>query len=262
MDQEKLSEYKLSEWVLIVDILGFTQTMAEDSVESQAILDLFNTIAESIFQSAHLAIPSESIKAYQYGDTINFLSDKPYELLLLAVRLQQILWGKDILAQMALSCGGAYDLSKIPSIQKIVIAHSKIAIQFLVGKAFAKAHSLLKGVKGPRIIFDEECNFPHPNLKSSYVLSHQISNLQDINRPRSEVSWWKDDLSDLVEIVKSKISEIEDEIKKNLLNKINGSNSKESVFPINRKIESMEGRKKHLEEFYNVLERENGISQP
>lgn len=243
---QKLSEFKLSEWALIVDLLGFAHTMTESVNWLNTIGDLLDTIDSSVYKSFDILNPQASIKVYQYGDTLNFFSDNPQELLLLAVILQQDLWGKNILAQMALACGGVYDLSDTDHLRRLKSLHPGLVIQALVGKAVAKGHLLLQGVKGPRIILDEECGAIPENRPAWHRLHSAASNLSDIDFHRSEVSWWHQIIDFDVDI-ETRMKEIESEIQHY------SSGNSAGDAPNRRRIKSRTKRHEHLAELLKVV---------
>ena len=257
MDQ-KMSMFKISEWVLIVDLLGASYRMAENIEWLNVTDELLDVIGASVYKSFNALQPSQSVKTYQYGDTINFFADDPQTLMLIAVTLQQDLFAKDQMAQMALACGGVYDLTELQFLQKLQSIHNGLTLQCLVGKAISKAHLLLRGVKGPRIIIDEEGDAPvnqsvwHryiPHLRRSELDATGTdfkAQLPNIGFPRSEACWWYQ-VIEIDEQVQARITKLKNEI---TIRETENSNKD----PIEeRRINGLRKRKEHWDAFWDVL---------
>lgn len=223
--------------------------MAENVEWINATCDLLDVIDSSVYKSITDLQPTKSIKTYQYGDTINFFADDPHTLMRVGVILQKDLFAKNHMAQMALSCGGVYDLTGSEHLQRLGRLHNGLALQVLIGRAISRAHLILRRVKGPRIILDEKCHvsddpphwerFRHPKVV-----------LPDVGFPRSEVAWWRA-VIDIDDDVQQRIKDLAHEIG---IREV--ANPRQDPIEI-RRIGSLKKRKEQWEEFLNVLTHDN-----
>ncbi len=243
---QKLDEFKISDWALIVDLLGTASTMAENVAWIQAIENILTVIEASVHETINMTNPDRNIHTYQYGDTVNFFSDDPQELMLLAVILQKKLFQMDQLAKMGLAYGGVYDLTQINFIKKLTNQHGRLVAQCLAGRATSKGHLLMGKIKGPRIFIDEEVPIA-PNHKAWERFSSPKVKIPDVGFPRAEVAWWRQ-VNDIDADVKNRIAKLDMEIQARTQSNINADPAEK------RRIDSLAARKEHLEAFRNVLD--------
>ena len=244
---QRLNESKISEWALIIDILGTKSDMGENIRWLKATVDILTLIQDVAYQSLPKLDPKSGPKIYQYGDTINVFSNDTDDLTRLAKILQNRLFSKDILCKMAISSGGVYDLSNIDFLNKIKSRHSNLVIQCLLGRAVARGHMLMTKAKGPRIILDEERSIAVvPN-----VWEKRYDTLDDIDIPRSELIWW-DVYIDIDDEIKKRIEHLN--LEKNEINKINKQSHQHENASDRRRLKSIDERIIHLKHFLESLE--------
>ena len=240
----KLSEFKISDWVLTVDLLGTKQRMSEaDWID--ALKELLDTILVSVNQSMASKLTGKDLKVFQYGDAITFAHDDVEELICLGIRLQEELFGKDILAQFGLSGWGIYNLDDTTA-HRLVKKKPEFKLQSIVGRGLARSHLLLHGIKGPRFIIDEESHIPAKGkcwekFIDGCPLKRYLS--------RSELRWWKN-IPNIKKVTSGRISNLEKEIGAEKANKTHKSYRDRDT---KRRIESLKKRLEHYKVFLDVL---------
>lgn len=195
---EMLSDFKLGNYTLVIDVLGVGHLMAESSTWLSSLSSILNTINLSLDKMN--GFKNEDFYVRQYGDTVNLVGDDPCVLLKLSISLQRSIFEQGILAQMSISGGGAYDLSSSSKVRELCDANKNLEVQCLGGISLARGHMVLARVKGPRIFIDDE-SVCLPDSREIYQkVSESQSNVEKVSFPRHEVNWWSDieNISDLI----------------------------------------------------------------
>ena len=181
----KLSDCRVSRWILTIDLLGTAQRMAEDKW-----LDSLGELLTAILTSVSEATSADSFpRIFQYGDTISMCHDDLDVLVEIAVATQNKFLEEGILAQMGISGENTYLINR-SKLHDLVDGDGRIKMQLLVGPGMARSHLILRGVKGPRIVIDADRSFPPKGDGWEKVVGLPTENRGKI--PVSEVRWWKD----------------------------------------------------------------------
>ena len=152
----KLSDSKISSWILTIDILGTAQRMSE--------LDWLKPLVEilnaSLISVAEVMPPCKgnTPKIFQYGDSLSLCHDDPDVLVIIAIETMKKYVNTGILAQMGISGGGTYYIEN-STLHLLVKGYKDIHLQLLVGQGMARSHLITKGLKGPCVVIDEELGY-------------------------------------------------------------------------------------------------------
>lgn len=237
-----LATYRIADYALVLDLLGTAQRMADHAEWLRALLELLDTIDASLSAAA-------TTRFFQHGDTIVLVSDDPNVLATSGTTLLTTLFSKDILAQVGLAGGGCYyDDQGFGKARR----NPKARLQSLVGQAIARAHLVLRNIKGPRFIIDEESTqLPAAGVGTRYLRSpqHRPANAPT-GRAVSELRWWTS-LPNPLPTVRKRMTIIDRDIS-SLTADRNGDLRHMAVL-IDRDIESLKKRREHWQTFDDIL---------
>ena len=244
----KLSDCRVSRWILTIDLLGTKQRMADDRW-LEPLYELLTAISDSVSE----ATSADSFpRIFQYGDAISMCHDDPDVLVEIAVTTQNKFLEKRILARMGISGEDTYFIDR-STLHDLVDGDDRIKMQLLVGRGMARSHLILEGVKGPRIVIDEE---------DRYVSSkHDVISLPTEDRGKirvSEVRWWKDRPEvgpSIQQMIQSARTEL-DQLQKVVDEEQREAERRQQEFSPDRRdlreIESLKARIKHLNVFLDL----------
>lgn len=241
----KLSDSKISSWILTSDILGTAQRMSEsDWLES--LLEILNASLISV-EEAMTSCKGNTPTIFQYGDSLSICHNDPHFLVRVAIETMKRYIEAGILTQMGISGGNAYYLEN-STLHLLMKGHKNIHLQSLVGQGMARSHLITRGLKGPRIVIDEELGYvpARPGVWEKVIC--QPENRSKI--PISEVRWWKDTPE-----IEHQIQKLLDDAKKELndeekeLAELRRESSCGPYRQTERRIESLESRVDHLQTF-------------
>ena len=185
----KLSDSKISSWILTIDILGTAQRMSE----SDWLKPLVEILNASLISVAEVMPQHKgnTPKIFQYGDSLSLCHDDPDVLVIIAIETMKKYIKDGILAQMGLSGGDTYYIEN-STLHLLMKGHKDIHLQSLVGPGMARSHLITKGLKGPCVVIDAELGYVPARLG---VWEKVICCQPSENRSKiaiSEVRWWKD----------------------------------------------------------------------
>jgi hypothetical protein len=236
-------EFRLGSWVLTLDLLGTAVQMSEDDWFTS-----LNALLHTVDVSVHEALASGSgdVHLIQYGDSFTFCHDKVEKLVCVGTEVQVKLFRQNILAQIGLSGGGAYYLDDT-TIHRIVKGLSHVKLHCLVGKGVARSHMVLRGIKGPRFIIDEEIGHVPASgpCWEKLLLGPNLHGALHC----SELRWWKN-FPGILEMTEGRIKALQSKIKYEKA----GIKEFAHIEPlVRREIDSLTKRLKHYECFHQVL---------
>lgn len=243
----KLSDFKISSWILTIDILGTAQRMSEPNW-FDSLLEILNA---SLISVAGVVPPykGNTPKIFQYGDSLSLCHDDPDVLVIIAIETMKKYINVGILAQMGISGYDTYYIEN-STLHSLVRGHKDIHLQLLVGPGMARSHLITKGLKGPHVVIDEESGSvpSRPGVWEKVICCQPPENRSKITI--SEVWWWRDTPE-----IKHQIQELLDDAKKELddeekeLAELRRESSYGSYRQIERLIVSLESRVDHLQTF-------------
>jgi hypothetical protein len=211
--------------------------------------EFLHAISSSVNEA--LASGTHDLRLIQYGDSVTFSHDDVEALISVGTSLQVTLFRRDILAQFGLSGGGAYYLDDT-GIHRIVDGLRNIKLHCVVGRGLARSHLVLRGIKGPRFMIDDEMG--HVPVKGRCWEKVVLGLKVDGAPPCSELRWWKD-VPDILEVTVGRIRAIHSAIE---CEKAEMGEFPHMKSDIERKIASLSKRLEHYECFCEVLEKEPG----
>jgi hypothetical protein len=242
-------EFRLGSWVLTLDLLGTAVQMSE--VDWFTSLNaLLHTVDVSVHEA--LASGSDDVHLIQYGDSFTFCHDKAEKLICLGTEVQVKLFRQNILAQLGLSAGGAYYLNDT-TMHRIVEGLSNIKLHCLVGPGVARSHMVLRGIRGPRFIIDEEIG----HVPASGPCWEKLLLDPKLHGPLhcSELRWWKN-FPGTLEMTEGRIKALQSKIESEK------AGIKEFAYIeslVRREIDSLTKRLEHYECFHQVLEKDSEL---
>lgn len=246
----KLSDSKISSWILTIDILGTAQRMSEsDWIEPLVeILDTSRLLVEEAVTSCKDNTPT----IFQYGDSLSLCYDDPDVLVIIAIATMKKYINAGILVQMGISGGDTYYIEN-STLHLRMKEDKNIHFQSLVGPGMARSHLITKGLKGPCVVIDAELGYvsARPEVWAK-VICQPSENRSKI--AISEVRWWRDTPK-----IKDKIQRLLDNAKKELddekkeLAELRRESSCEPHRQIERRIVSLQSRVDHLQIFLKRL---------
>ena len=193
---ESLTDCRVGSHALVVDLLGTREKMSDPLGFFRALGDILSVTVDSLNEATDIAESKGGIPMYQFGDTVCFPHHDVHALIALGSRLLYRAHDHDVLVQAALSSGPVYDVSDAGNLGLKSKLRSNAKIQCFVGTPLARAHSLLRGVRGPRFLIDAETVQVHPknDLWARYEgpARHQRKPDDRLSIKCSEVWWWRD----------------------------------------------------------------------
>ena len=232
-----LSDYKISSFILTIDLLGTAQRMAEPNWFC-LLSELLDAMLFSINEAVELH-QDDKLQIFQYGDSVSLCHDNPDLLVRIAIEIQKKYLKNRILAQIGISGGDVYHIDK-----SCLHIHwerdNNIHLQSLVGQGMARSHLITKGIKGPCIVIDEEIK--HVSAQPGGWQKVTGSSENDSKIKISEVWWWRD-----IPEVEGQIQKLLDEANKKLA--IEKKENSERNIRAEREIRSLENRVEHLKAF-------------
>ena len=131
----KLSDCRVSRWILTIDLLGTKQRMADDRWP-ESLYELLTAISDSVSE----ATSADSFpRIFQYGDAISMCHDDLDVLVEIAVTTQNKFLEKRILARMGISGEDTYFIDR-STLHDLVDGDDRIKMQLLVGRGMARSH--------------------------------------------------------------------------------------------------------------------------
>jgi hypothetical protein len=249
-----LKDYKIGEYALVLDLLGTSATMSQPGKWLESLKDLLVVLDDTVNAATNITDPTTSLRVFQYGDTVVFPGDDPERLIALGMVLQTQCFPKDILLQMALSGGGAYHITDPSGFGSIKPLAKNIHLQTLIGMAVARGHALLRGVRGPRLLIDDEIVHISPvnGVWQRYLGAARHQRRSQVDFAVSEVEWWINFVGDAPETtVENRIRAVRRSIEENERH-VRGDGG--SIAPmVERENMSLSKRIEHLEAFLAML---------
>jgi len=247
-----LAKYRVGECALVLDLLGTAVRMTDPSTWLEPFLDVLNLAVDALNTTTNIGSPEKSTRVFQYGDTLVIPADDPAKLVPLGMIFLTLCWNRDVLIQAAIAGGGVYFVTDPGGFGSRKPLQPNAVLQLLVGPAVARGHQALRGLRGPRLLLDEDLIHLSP---TSSVWRHYAGSAKHQAEPTtgikvSEVAWWNQLETTMLETevdrrmrgVQSALEEAKQESK--------GS----AVAPHwERDIASMEKRLEHLKTFAQVL---------
>ena len=77
---QDLSDFQISEYCLVIDILGTVNRMSNASHFADSLLDLLNVVTHAYYETTDIANVTDSKPFFQYADTLIFPNDSTDEL--------------------------------------------------------------------------------------------------------------------------------------------------------------------------------------
>jgi len=253
---KSLTDFKVSEYCLVIDILGTTNKMANPNYFLNALNDLLNIVKLAYQGSADIGNPEDSVPFFQFGDTIVFAFDDPHELVSLGCRIFSDAFynNKGILLQGCISNGGLFYINDLTDLKGIPVSLPTMHPQLVFGLSIVSAFAAMRGIVGPRLLINEEWGgittnrtwrkYPFTNLFPSTRGNETSYRISDIE-------WWIN-IIDLDEFVDKLIAETKTEYQQRKNGLENNMETQEK-----RELQGFEARIKHLETFKRMIEKDN-----
>jgi len=214
-----LASYRVGECALVLDLLGTAVRMTDLGNWFEPLRESLDLVVDALDTTTNIAAPERSARVFQHGDTLVIPADDPAKLVPLGKLLLTTCWNRDVLAQAAIAAGGVYFITDPSGFGTRKLLQPNAVLQVLVGPAVARGHHALRGVRGPRLMLDEETVHVSPTsgVWRRYLgaAKHQVTPGAGIQV--SEVAWWEDllDLDEEVarrtKIVEARISDAEEQ---------------------------------------------------
>ena len=244
----ELGDFNIGNWSLTMDLLGTASKMGEADWLTQ-LNEFLNAISLSVKEA--LASSIAGFNLVQYGDSVTFSHNDADALVFLGISLQVKLFAEDILAQLALSCGGVYYLDDT-TIHQVVDGMPNFKLHCLVGRGVARSHLALRRVRGPRFLIDEEIGDVQA-IGSGW--SRVLIGAETGGDLRcSEVRWWEN-VPDIANVTEDRIHDLQAEIKYEQDSLVEFEHLR---FDIERKVSSLQKRLDHYKCFGEVLKKDPG----
>lgn len=251
---QELSDFKISEYCLVIDILGTVNRMSNASYFADSLLDLLNVVTQAYYETTDIADVTDSQPFFQYADTLIFPNDSTDELVSLGCRLFNTCLRKEILLQGCISGRGLFHIPDISVLKSIKKARKDINSMLVFGLGFVSSFACMKGVYGPRLLINEDFGgiFPNPGRWHHYLNTSRFLSKDTLDSFNiSEVRWWEPD-HDIDDFVNRLIIKTEKEYasrKEWLGNNITNQERRE--------FRGFDARLRHLRTFQEMLLPEN-----
>ena len=244
-----LSDFHVGTWVLTLDLLGTSVQMGLNNW-----VEALNRLLDAISISVREVLAADTYDLYlvQYGDSVTMCHNELQRIICLGTKVQVTLFRQNILAQLGLSGNGAYYFDDT-TIHRIVEGMPNFKLHCIAGSGLARSHLVLRGIKGPRFIVDEEVRHVPANgpCWEKLVTSPNPHGLLKC----SELRWWKD-FPDILRITEDRIRTLQSELESEKAG-IEADTQEEDV--IQRVTHSISKQLEHYRSFHQVLAREQSL---